>query len=291
MKWFRFYDEALNDPKVQKLPDAAFKAWVNLLCLANQGKPRGRINRDDISYSLRLTEERANKMIAYFIDRDLLHEEGKYLVPHNWDSRQFASDNVTERVREHRRNVSRNVSGNVPKRLRGTPPDTEAETESDTEAENPLDPPEGEGVSFDDLWALVVNRNSGEKKAREAWDKAIKRESPGVILAGLRRHLPVWEQFEDKTKIPHITTWLNQERWTVQDPIAPKQKGLGGRPDPNENLLRPDFTAKRSPEEQAKYDEDRRRSAEKDRERRGGLSREEAWLKQQQEQAARAVPR
>ena len=32
-RWFRFYNEALDDPKVQKLPPALFKSWVNLLCL------------------------------------------------------------------------------------------------------------------------------------------------------------------------------------------------------------------------------------------------------------------
>ena len=32
--WFRFYAEALNDPKVQRLDGETFKGWVNLLCLA-----------------------------------------------------------------------------------------------------------------------------------------------------------------------------------------------------------------------------------------------------------------
>ncbi len=41
-RWFRFYDEALNDPKVQMLPADDFKSWVNLLCLASQND--GRIN-------------------------------------------------------------------------------------------------------------------------------------------------------------------------------------------------------------------------------------------------------
>jgi hypothetical protein len=64
------------------------------------------------------------------------------------------------------------------------------------------------------------------------------------------------------------------------------------RNDINANILHiGDYQQKRTPEEQAKYDEDRRRAAEKDRERRGGLTREEAWLKQQQELAQRAVPR
>ena len=35
-KWFRFYGDALNDPKVQMLPPETFKSWVNVLCLASQ---------------------------------------------------------------------------------------------------------------------------------------------------------------------------------------------------------------------------------------------------------------
>ena len=35
MRWFRFYAEAVYDPKVQRLPAAMFRQWVNLLCLAS----------------------------------------------------------------------------------------------------------------------------------------------------------------------------------------------------------------------------------------------------------------
>jgi hypothetical protein len=33
MQWFRFYNEALDDPKIQKLDGETFKAWINLLCI------------------------------------------------------------------------------------------------------------------------------------------------------------------------------------------------------------------------------------------------------------------
>lgn len=93
-------------------------------------------------------------------------------------------------------------------------------------------PPEGNDVVFDELWALAINRNSGVKVARAAFDKAIKRAPPEVILAGFKRHVPVWETFEDKTKIPHVSTWLNQDRWTVENPIPPSN---GRAPTPLRN--------------------------------------------------------
>ena len=41
MKWFRFYHDAIDDPKVQRLPGDVFKFWVNLLCLASRSNERG----------------------------------------------------------------------------------------------------------------------------------------------------------------------------------------------------------------------------------------------------------
>ena len=35
-RWFRLYDDLLDDPKVQRLPAHLFKAWVNLLCLTSK---------------------------------------------------------------------------------------------------------------------------------------------------------------------------------------------------------------------------------------------------------------
>lgn len=107
------------------------------------------------------------------------------------------------------------------------------ETKQDkTETETPPLPPKGEDVVFDELWALAINRNSGVKVARAAFDKAVKRAPPEVILAGFKRHVPVWEKFEDKTKIPHVSTWLNQDRWTVENPIPPSN---GRAPTPIRN--------------------------------------------------------
>lgn len=227
MKWFRMYDELLDDPKVQKLPDAAFRCWVNLLCLANRGKPRGRIRQDDISYALRMDEKRTDKMVAYFLEHDLLEWDGEYLAPHGWDSRQFASDNVTERSRQHRSNAARN--GNATLQATGKRRPQRQSTETDSEAENPPNPPlggtwESEDQAFDAFWEHVVRKEPSRSKAREAWDKARQKAGADAIFAGLLRWLPAWEHVEDGTKIPHITTWLNQERWTVEHPVAPGEE-------------------------------------------------------------------
>ena len=74
--------------------------------------------------------------------------------------------------------------------------------------------------AFDVFWENVIRKEPSRAKAREAWDKARAKATAEMIFDGLLRWVDVWDGFEDATKIPHITTWLNQERWTVESPIA-----------------------------------------------------------------------
>ena len=134
MRWFRFYSEALDDDKVQALPAPLFKHWVNLLCLAsyNQGEIA---DLRQAAFRLRLSPQRAEKVIAGLVSRGLLEPGGEGWTPHNWAGRQFASDDVADRVRKHRRGVT----GNVTKPLRETPPEADTEqnrTDPETEAED-----------------------------------------------------------------------------------------------------------------------------------------------------------
>lgn len=92
--WFRFYTEVLHDPKVQRLPVALRWRWVELLCLANDQEPRGRLpNIKDISFALRINEAKTYQAIVQLRNAGLLDaDEDDRLWPHNWDQRQFASD-------------------------------------------------------------------------------------------------------------------------------------------------------------------------------------------------------
>lgn len=124
-RWFRFYDGVLDDPKVQRLPDAIFKTWVNLLCFASRND--GKIIIQDVAFALRLTEEEAESRIKYLIDVRLLEEASDGLQPHNWDGRQFKSDDSSERVKKHRMKQAEAVTCNVSTPLQVTSPDTDTE--------------------------------------------------------------------------------------------------------------------------------------------------------------------
>lgn len=131
-RWFRFYDESINDPKVQRLSADMFRAWVNMLCLAS--KYGGVIPKADIAFALRATEKGAAAIVDYLIDRDLLEDRGDCVTPHNWEGRQYKSD-VTDptaagrqkKYRNNKRNADRNADRNASVTVTDTRTDTETE--------------------------------------------------------------------------------------------------------------------------------------------------------------------
>ena len=122
-RWFRFYDDALNEPKVLRLTDAQHRGWVGLLCVAS--KHGGTLpSVDDIAILLRTKPEKVAALIAGLVKAGLLDKTETGYEPHNWSRRQFKSDVSTERVKRYREQ-QRNVSGDVSE----TPPETEQNTE------------------------------------------------------------------------------------------------------------------------------------------------------------------
>ena len=140
-RWFRFYSEALDDPKVQRLPPHLFKSWINLLCLA---APAGGDlpSIDDIAFRLRISAQDARAQIDELILIGLidLGPSGK-MTPHNWSTRQARSDVSRERTRRYRQrkiNPSTNsegdgsVTGNVTSHVTGCDAECDA-LDSDSE--------------------------------------------------------------------------------------------------------------------------------------------------------------
>lgn len=152
-RWWRAYDDAINDPKLLKLSDEMHRAWFTLLCVAS--KNDGVLpSAEDIAVILRVKRTKVAEWITKLVAGGLLDNIDGVFAPHNWNSRQFKSDNSTERVKQHRknkrnvsddrqRNVSCNVSGNVTSTVSETPPEqSRAETESEqsrADASAPID--------------------------------------------------------------------------------------------------------------------------------------------------------
>lgn len=138
-RWFRLYEELVDDPKVQRLPGDTFKALVNLWCLASRND--GVLPSDeDIAFSLRMAPAKVQRLLADLRLVGLVEDGGEGVTrPHNWTGRQFKSDVSNERVKQHRQR-QRNVTPAVTAALHATPPDSETEqiqsrTEADSDSE------------------------------------------------------------------------------------------------------------------------------------------------------------
>lgn len=133
-RWFRLYDDAINDPKVLRLPEAARWQWVAMLCVAS--KHDGTLPQlSDIALLLRMPTRRAAAMLARLREAGLVDETDAGLVPHNWEGRQYKSDSSTERVRKHRA-ARRNVSGESDETIPpSTSPHAATAPETDTDSE------------------------------------------------------------------------------------------------------------------------------------------------------------
>lgn len=183
MKWFRFYSESRHDPKVQKLPAELYRAWVNMLCIACEND--GAIPTGNLGYELRMSDTKAMKCVEDLKAAGLLDQD-ETLRPHNWNGRQYKSDDIATRVkrfRERKGNVTGNVSCNVTGNDHVTPPDTDTDTDTEKKA---ADAPQ------DRLWKTGVPylRDRGgrsESQARSLIGKWMKENNPEDILAAFSR--------------------------------------------------------------------------------------------------------
>lgn len=173
-RWFRLYDDLVDDPKVQQLPAATFKGLINLWCVAS--KNDGRLPAlADIAFKLRMPVAKAQQLVGDLMEARLIDEDEDTLRPHNWNGRQFKSDNVSERVKKHREKQRETVS----ETLHVTPPETETETE--TERTEPPSPPKGgktRGSFLDpdwkpdaNLWAYGAEKLGAMDRAEREFEK------------------------------------------------------------------------------------------------------------------------
>lgn len=187
--WFRYYDGAVDDPKVQRLSPIIFRFWINILCLASRNS--GILpSLSDMEFTLRINTKQLSEFIGKLLTAGLLDQDGETLSPHNWNVRQFKSDVSTERVkrfRERHETVPRNA------------PDTE-QSRNRTETEG-----------FEDFYAAFPKKEK-KKDARAAYMIALGAASPATILSGAKRYAKTKSSVEDRYITPP-EKWLIGEQW------------------------------------------------------------------------------
>lgn len=136
-RWFRVYDDIVDDPKVQLLSPELFRTWINVLALAS--KHGGKLPPlQQIAFSLRVSPTDMQRRLDDLILGGLIDiQPDKSFVPHNWRKRQWLSDDSGERVKKHRTRKAlkqqEKTACNADVTVTVTTPDSESDsnTESD----------------------------------------------------------------------------------------------------------------------------------------------------------------
>lgn len=191
-RWFRVYDDILDDPKVQLLPPELFKTWMNLLALASRNK--GVLPTvATIAFALRISVQDAQSRLDELILAGLVDiRPDKLCEPHNWPVRQFASDSSAARMRKMREKRARDadVTSHV------TPPDPEEEIEL-----NPL-PPEQVAAREPEIEpALPVTREGVRRLASlglgRGGEPSIEAQRKVCRVLGIADAAPLVESYRD----------------------------------------------------------------------------------------------
>lgn len=90
-RWFRLDDDVINDPKILLLPEAMRWIWIAFLCVAS--KNNGTLPAVEIiALSLRVKVAKATEYRDRLVAAGLIDQTETGFAPHNWDKRQFKSD-------------------------------------------------------------------------------------------------------------------------------------------------------------------------------------------------------
>ena len=228
MQWFRFYNEVLDDPKVQKLHPALFKHWVNLLCLASELGDAGDLPDDNaIAFRLRVRTTEVRRIIDQLVAAGLLDvcgndAESRTLSAHNWQGRQRSSDSSSSRVARHRAGNRENVT--LPETQVSRTVDTDTDTDTDTEdakASNVALPKKQTSYSaeFEEFWKAYPSGYGSKKETFKRWQIL----KPDAELCGeIMQGLAAWKASDRWASgfIKAAEVWIGQELWANPAPPA-----------------------------------------------------------------------
>jgi hypothetical protein len=212
-RWFRFYADAMRNPKVMRLADNDFRLWVRLLAVASEND--GHLPPiADLKLLLSARLDRLADGLQRLINTGLIDVAGQGYEPHNWSKFQYKSDTSTPRVTLHR--AKRNVTV--------TPPDTEADTEQKEDSANAL--------------SCAVKPRRKASRCSDDWTPS---PLPADLAAQVAAYPPGWEERQlagmrdwskaspNGAKLDWDATWRGWLRRTIErEPSDGRSKPMGG---------------------------------------------------------------
>jgi hypothetical protein len=195
--WFRFYVEAMRDPKMRRLTPAQRWLWVAILSAARESCEPGRLviapgvpmTESDLADYAGMRRPEVMDGLAVMLELGMVVEDVVTWVVPAWNDRQYESDNTTERTRKHR---SKEQGRNVPTTPVGTPPETEAETDTENPPSRPprKQRPHPDFEPTDNHRAYALERGLDIDDQRDRWITHC--EAKGTTYANLNSGFATW---------------------------------------------------------------------------------------------------
>jgi hypothetical protein len=192
--WFRLYSEVLSDRKIQRIchttqqPKAlVIGVWTVILSLASESPERGKliiseglpVTFDEVAFEAGLDCDTCQAIINAFISTNMLQVVDNIYEVSQWNARQFASDNVSERVARHRERKKQ--AGNDTGKKGKVIIDEYTQRSRNVTSNNTVTPPESESESDKDKESLSATPTPAipSKKAK---DKIASPKEQGLFL-------------------------------------------------------------------------------------------------------------
>ncbi|GEM_PF-3249127 len=110
MDWFRVYNDITKDRKLRRHRPSIRWAWIAVLCIANNSPQRGILllsddipaTVEDIADEAALSVTETEEALSIFVKQGMIKNIGDVWKVINWNKRQFARDNSSERVKRFR---------------------------------------------------------------------------------------------------------------------------------------------------------------------------------------------
>jgi hypothetical protein len=233
--WFKIHDDALDDPRLQRLAPATFRAWFNLLCVASRNG--GRLPElPELAWLLRCGRKPLARRLEELKAAGLVEEVDGALRPVDWQSRQTlreTGDEPLSGAERSRRWRERRDAAVTPSRDEETSQrDAPAarEREEDLEADSQSAPAARASDRFDEFWSAFPKRGGGEDAeapTRDAFRKAIgKGADPAAIVAAAKAYAASCAGREPRF-IASASRWLSEERWRATGHAKPSAESPG----------------------------------------------------------------
>jgi hypothetical protein len=228
---FQFYTgDWLKDPKLSMCLPATRGIWIDAIAAMHENCRSGTLSGTpgQLSRVLRCTE---SAFMAAIMDlqatgaADVTERNGIVTLINRRMYRE-SKERESNRLRQSRLRGSQSREPPVAKMSRSLSSSSSSNTSPSGKTPNPLTGfRDGAGGAENDQlfnrFYAAYPRHEAPRQARKAWNKLQPDANLLSVMIAWLGQATKSEQWQDKSKIPHPATWLNQRRWEGDPPPPP----------------------------------------------------------------------